>query len=163
MNEFLTEPIVLSGEQSMQFIESLCMPSREYMDQLAGIFAKMDQEISISQENMNLKVKVPSLDLSFIDTMAQEQGAVSRNADITLRTEVSFMVECSNEYNHFLANIDWRNFETVSVIQTREKNATRREPYIYNEAGKENVSASVKNKDDSLMGAYQMEQMVFAA
>ena len=49
------------------------------------------------------------------------------------------------------------------MIQTREKNATRREPYIYNEAGKENVSASVKNKDDSLMGAYQMEQMVFAA
>ena len=51
MNEFLTEPIVLSGEQSMQFIESLCMPSREYMDQLAGIFAKMDIWIKNRQDN----------------------------------------------------------------------------------------------------------------
>lgn len=69
MDGFLTEPIVLSGRQSTEFMKSLRRPSREYLEKLSDVFTKMDREISIRREERDFEVEILGLDLSFIDEM----------------------------------------------------------------------------------------------
>ena len=67
MNSFRTEPIVLSGEQFMKLADSLRRPDKEYLDRRDAVFAKMDEEISIKREGVDIEVEIPNLDLSFVD------------------------------------------------------------------------------------------------
>lgn len=69
MNNFQTEPIVLSGEQFMKLADSLRRPNKEYMDRRDAIFARMDEEISIERDGMDMEVEIPNLDLSFVDVV----------------------------------------------------------------------------------------------
>lgn len=69
MNNFQTEPIALSGEQFMKLADSLRRPDKEYLDRRDAIFAKMDEEISIERNEMDIEVEIPNLDLSFVDEM----------------------------------------------------------------------------------------------
>lgn len=69
MNNFQTEPIALSGEQFMKLADSLRRPDKEYLDRWDAIFAKMDEEISIERNEMDIEVEIPNLDLSFVDEM----------------------------------------------------------------------------------------------
>lgn len=69
MNNFQTEPIVLSGEQFMKLADSLRRPDREYLDRRDAVFTKMDEEISIERNEMDIEVEIPNLDLSFVDEM----------------------------------------------------------------------------------------------
>lgn len=75
MNNFQTEPIALSGEQFMKLADSLRRPDKEYLDRRDAIFAKMDEEISIERNEMDIEVEIPNLDLSFVDEMMiKEKG-----------------------------------------------------------------------------------------
>lgn len=163
MNGFLTEPIILSGSQSAEFIESLRRPSRDYLNKVSDVFEKMDQEINIQRKNENLEVEISGLDLSFIDEMEDDAEAFRSNSNIEFKTQVSFKMEFSNKHYNYFTGIDWEQFETVSVIETQEQSMARREPCIYNEAGRNNKSAAVRNKDENLSGVCQMLQIVFAA
>lgn len=69
MNNFQTEPIALSSEKFIKLADSLRRPDREYMDRRDAIFAKMDEEISIERNEMDIEVEIPNLDLSFVDEM----------------------------------------------------------------------------------------------
>jgi hypothetical protein len=69
MNNFQTEPIALSSEQFIKLADSLRRPNKEYLDRRDAIFAKMDEEISIERNEMDIEVEIPNLDLSFVDEM----------------------------------------------------------------------------------------------
>lgn len=62
MYRFKTEPIVLSYKQA----NFLYMPDNEHIANRNAIFAKMDAEISIKRNGMDIEVDIPGLDLSFI-------------------------------------------------------------------------------------------------
>lgn len=76
MNSFQTEPVILSGEQFTKFAGSLRRPNKEYMNRRDAIFARMDKEISIERNGMNIEVEIPVLDLSFIDEMQGDVGEI---------------------------------------------------------------------------------------
>lgn len=83
MNGFLTEPIILSGEQSIDFINSLQRPDKEYIARRDKIFSKMNDDISIHQNGMDFEVEIANLDLSFIDEMDNEkENKLNSNIDI---------------------------------------------------------------------------------
>lgn len=67
MNSFRTEPIVLSGEQFMKLADSLRRPDKEYLVRRDAIFERMDEDISIERDGMDMEVEIPNLNLSFID------------------------------------------------------------------------------------------------
>lgn len=67
MNSFQTEPIVLSGEQFMKLANSFRRPDKEYLHRRDAIFAKMDEEIRIKRNGIDIEVGISDLDLSFID------------------------------------------------------------------------------------------------
>lgn len=67
MNNFRTEPIVLSGEQFMKLADSLRRQDKGYMNRRDAIFERMDKEISIERDGMEIEVEIPNLDLSFVD------------------------------------------------------------------------------------------------
>ena len=72
MNGFLTEPVILSGNQSVKFLDSLRRPDREYLDRLHGIFRKMDEDISIRRMGMDMELEIAGLDLSFLDKIDEK-------------------------------------------------------------------------------------------
>ena len=94
MNGFLTEPIILTGEQSTKFINSLSRPDSEYLNKVNRIFNKMDEEISIQRKGMDLEVEIADLDLSFIDEENPEESVPA--FDVGLSTEVSFVLDIKN-------------------------------------------------------------------
>lgn len=63
------EPIVLSGEQFMKLADSLHRPDKEYLDGRDAIFARIDEDINIRRDGMDIEVEILDLDLSFIDEM----------------------------------------------------------------------------------------------
>lgn len=69
MNSFRTEPIVLSNRQFIELADSLRRPDKEYMNRRNALFAKMDEEVSITENGTDMEVEIPDMDLSFIDEM----------------------------------------------------------------------------------------------
>lgn len=69
MNGFRTEPIVLSAGQFIELADSLRRPDKEYMNRRNALFAKMDEEINIATNGMDMEVEIPDMDLSFTDEM----------------------------------------------------------------------------------------------
>ena len=67
MGGFFTEPIVISGRQSIEFIDSLINPDEDYIHNRDIFFDEMDHSISIQKNGMDLEVDIPGLDLSFLD------------------------------------------------------------------------------------------------
>lgn len=159
MNGFLTEPIILTGEQSTKFINSLSRPDSEYLDKVNKIFNKMDEEISIQRKGMDLEVEIADLDLSFIDEENSEES--DRSFDVGLSTEVSFVLD--------IKNIDTKLFEKMNrlvtvAMYTDNQNKTRRERCVYNEIGRDNSEASVRGKgNDYMINMCKAEQIIFAA
>lgn len=67
MSSFLTEPIIISGEHSSDFLESLLHPNADYMHNQMSVFEEMDRTINISKNGMDMEVDIQDLDLSFLD------------------------------------------------------------------------------------------------
>lgn len=67
MGGFFTEPIVISGRQSIEFIDSLINPDEDYIHNRDTFFDEIDHSISIQKNGMDLEVDIPGLDLSFLD------------------------------------------------------------------------------------------------
>lgn len=93
MDGFLTEPIVLSGRQAVEWLDSLRNPNREYLERRNGIFEKMDAEISIQRNGMDMEVEIPGLDLSFIDEMDKKvfglfQTTINENVFFVSENEI---------------------------------------------------------------------------
>lgn len=159
MNGFLTEPIILTGEQSTKFINSLCRPNSEYLDRMSKIFNKMDEEISIQRKGMDLEVEIADLDLSFIDEENLKESVSP--FDVELSTEVSFVLDMKSMDSMLFEKIN--RLVTVAMY-TDDQNKTRRERCIYNEMGRDNSEASVTGKgNDYMINACKVEQIIFAA
>lgn len=65
--DFLTKPIVISANQSKEFINSLRKPDKEYMKKRDEIFGDIDSRITIHCIGQDMKVEIDGLDLSFIN------------------------------------------------------------------------------------------------
>lgn len=165
MNSFRTEPLVLSGEQFMQLANSLCRPDREYMDRRDAIFAKMDGEISIKRDGMDLEVEIPDLDLSFIDEMHRNEKRVF-SSTIELSGEVSYILNGINVQNVFSAIAESR-LKTVSNIEFDCSNNMTRvalEKCVYNQMGVDKPMIYVKERNiNKTMQPCKTEQIIYAA
>lgn len=165
MNSFRTEPIVLSGEQFMKLANSLCRPDREYMDRRDAIFAKMDGEISIKRDGMDLEVEIPDLDLSFIEEMHRKEKHIF-SSTIELSGEVSYILNGINVPNVFSAIAESR-LKTVSNIEFNCSDSITRvdlEQCVYNQMGVDKPMIYVKEKNiDKIMQPCKTGQIVYAA
>lgn len=159
MSGFLTEPIILSGKQSVKFINSLYHPDLEYLEKVNKIFDKIDEDISVQRNGMDLEVEIEGLDLSFIEEELQEESISF--SDIELNTEVSFVLGVRNMDNKLSEKMN--RLITVGTYMDNQ-NKTKREACVYNEIGKDKLDASVKGKDnDYLINVCKAEQIIIAA
>ena len=119
----------------------------------------MDEEISIQRKGMDLEVEIADLDLSFIDEENPEESVPA--FDVGLSTEVSFVLD--------IKNIDTKFFEKMNrlvtvAMYTDNQNKIRRERCVYNEIGRDNSEASVRDKgNDYMINMCKAEQIIFAA
>lgn len=74
MSSFITEPIIISGEYSSDFLGSLLHPDSDYMHNQRAIFEEMDRTININKNGMDIEVEIQDLDLSFLDEMDCSYG-----------------------------------------------------------------------------------------
>lgn len=166
MNGFLTEPIILSGEQSVAFINSLRRPDEEYLNRRDEIFAKMDEEIRIERNGMDMEVEIPDLDLSFIDEMnnQKESGLVS---NIEINAECSF--EVASMASEIVKKIISARWKTVNNIVFDSDDSLRRKAHdscIYSGKGINKIKGYVKDKNDNNMSQAdktEQEQMALAS
>lgn len=75
MSRFFTEPIIISRQQSAEFLDSLANPNRDYIHYRDALFAEMDNAIDIRKKGVDIEVDIPDLDLSFIDEMDNEKDS----------------------------------------------------------------------------------------
>lgn len=169
MNGFLTEPIVLSGEQSAAFLNSLRRPNKEYLNRRDEIFAKMDEEISIARNGMDMEVEIPGLDLSFINEMnnEREQELVS---DIEISAEYSCEAEYTSLSKKIFKKIMSARLTTVNDIVFDSIDGLNRvvndSSCMYSGNGIDKLAGYVKDKKDSNMSQADkagQEQMALAS
>lgn len=67
MNNFFTEPIRLSREESEQFIQNWLRPDREHIKKRDEVLDEIDNDITLTIEGSNMVIESTALDLSFID------------------------------------------------------------------------------------------------
>lgn len=161
MDGFLTEPIVLSGSQSVEFINFLRNPGSEYLNRRNEIFDEMDANISIQRKGRDMEVDIPDLDLSFIDEKSQACSGIE------LHMEVSVVVNSdSADLGHFY-KIDEECSKIVnsdSGVLMKIGADIKRKTLEYNDIGRDTPGASVKDKkDQSMIDAYKTEQLADAA
>ena len=77
MKSFITEPIIISNEQSVNFLNSLIKPDEKYIFHRNAIFNQIDRTIDIHRKGMDMDVELQDLDLSFIDEMESEKHVAS--------------------------------------------------------------------------------------
>lgn len=158
MNTFLTEPIILSGEQAMEFIVSLRRPDIKYLDRRNAIFSQIDESISIQRNGLDMEVEIPGLELSFIDEM-QENG---RHVSLELSTEASFYLDQMDIVGKFFEKGIKENITIVAAYDYKE--SMERVECVYNETGKESFEVCVKSRTCARMiEVNKIEQMTFAA
>lgn len=161
MNSFRTEPIVLSGEQFMKFADSLRRPNKEYMDRRDAIFEKMDEEISIEREGMDIEVEIPNLDLSFIDEMHSNAGNVC-SSTIELSGEVSYIV--NDDYAQKVLNAMVESVASVVLDCSDNMSHINLEQLVYNQVGVDKPLTYVKEKSDAkMMQPCKTGQIAYAA
>ena len=157
MNGFWTEPIILSGEQAVEFMDSLRRPSEEYLDRRNEFFSQIDEEISIQRNGMDIEVEIAGLDLSFIDGMKDE----SRGVSLELSTEVNFVLEHKDTVGRLFRKFSERS---TIIADYDYKDSMERVDCEYNVTRKSNPEAFVKNKTGAhMMKAHKIEQITFAA
>ncbi len=165
MNTFRTEPIVLSGEQFMKLADFLRRPDKEYLDRRDAVFARMDEEISIKRDGMDMEVEIPDLDLSFIDEM-QENKRSTCSFTIELSEEVSYVINANTVPDVFneiaesmlktVRDIIWDcAYSMVNIGMSQ---------CVYNEVGVDKSGTYVKaNNDGKMMQPCKIEQITCAA
>lgn len=159
MDGFLTEPLILSGRQSVEFINSLCSPERDYLRRRDEIFNKMDAEISIQRRGQDMEVDIPDLDLSFIDN----ESEISSGIKLSMEVSVVMNVGCM-ESGHF-RKADRSCLKTInSDVFTDFGSGAKRELFIDSETGRDMPSAAVKDKTrGDMLEAYRTDQIADAA
>lgn len=168
MNGFLTEPIILSGEQSVAFIDSLCRPDKEYLNRRDEIFAKMDEEISIERNGMDMEVEIPDLDLSFIDEMNNEKES-ELISNIEISTEYSFEVDNTCVAREIFRKIINARLKTVNNIVFDSADSLNKKVHdscTYSGKGMDKLKGYVKDKNGSSMSQTdkrEQEQMALAS
>lgn len=159
MNGFLTKPVVLSGRQSVEFINSLRNPGKEYLNKRNEIFDRMDAGISIERKGRDLEVEIPNLDLSFIDEESEASSGIELSIEVSVVLDAGCM-DCS----HF-HKIDESCLKVINSNSFFDfEDGGKRESFIYNETGRDMPVVSVKDKrSDCMAEAYKTEQIADAA
>lgn len=62
---FHTEPIIVSHEQSKNFLNTLAHPDSNYITRRNAVFANMDN-ITLTREGTTITANIPNLNLSFL-------------------------------------------------------------------------------------------------
>lgn len=161
MSVFRTEPIVLSSEQFIELADSLRRPDKEYMDRRDAIFARMDEEISIERDGMDIEVEIPNLDLSFIDDM-QGNAEDDCSSTIELSGEVSYDINADYIQRVLSAMAE----SVVGIVFDCADSMTHIDlsHSVYNQVGVDKTSAYVKEKDNGkMMQPCKTEQIAYAA
>lgn len=73
MNGFMTEPIIISAEQSREFMDSLRNPNRDELDKRDEMFQRMDEEMFVCKNGTDFTIDMPNVDLSFIKEIAKQK------------------------------------------------------------------------------------------
>lgn len=167
MNGFLTEPIVLSGEQSVAFFDALRRPNKEYLSRRDEIFAKMDEEISITRNGMDMEVDIPCLDLAFIDEMN-----MVKERELTSNIEISAEYNLESEYTSLAREIFKKiasaRLTTVNNIVFESADSLSRvmnESCMYKGNGMDKFRGYVAKdkKSENMSQAEKNEQMAMAS
>ncbi len=65
--------LVLEGQDSVNFVNSLIRPSQEQIDHLKNVFQRIDNTIQISENGDGFTANVADFDLSFLHTPKEER------------------------------------------------------------------------------------------
>lgn len=163
MNSFRTEPIVLSGEQFMKLADSLRRPDKEYLDRRDAVFARMDEDISIRRDGMDLEVEIPDLDLSFIDEMRENERGVCSS---TIELSGEFIVNVNDIQNVFnaLAEGMLRTVKNTVLDCADSMVHIAMSQCVYNQVGVDKPMLYIEDRDnDKLMQPCKTEQIAYAA
>lgn len=168
MNGFLTEPIILSGEQSVAFFNSLRRPNKEYLNRRDELFAKMDEKISIQRNGMDMEVEIPDLDLSFIDEMNNPKER-ELTSNIKISAEDSFEIDNTSVATEIFKKIISARLTTVNNMvfdSTDSLNGIEHDSCMYSGSGMDKLKGYVKDKNGNNMSQAdktEQEQMAIAS
>lgn len=162
MNSFRTEPIVLSGEQFMKLAASLRRPDEEYMDRRDKMFAKMDENITIQRNGMDMEVDIPDLDLSFIDEMNCSEEKVFASV-IETKAEIDYVIRYERRVFETITGESLITTNTVKIGYANSMERMTLEHCVCNQADWDKPEGYVKDKNSNDMQPCKTEQLAYAA
>lgn len=125
MNNQAVEKIILSGEDSIKFANSLFRPSSASIKKNRDIFGSIDQNIVIRKIDDGFEAEIGDLDLSFLDGLSEGRGV---SDEFIFSVEISSGLICVNakepdgkafrEINGFISSDQSAFFMSAGQVQS---------------------------------------------
>jgi hypothetical protein len=125
MNNQAVEKIILSGEDSIKFANSLFRPSSASIKRNRDIFGSIDQNIVIRKIDDGFEAEIGDLDLSFLDGLSEGRGV---SDEFIFSVEISSGRICVNtnerggkvsrEINGFVSSDQSAYFTSAGQVQS---------------------------------------------